>query len=129
MVDKALNPKIAQLTINNNLPRTALLWVIMQASSGNFLLTFRDNLSVPSSRGQSNSRLNLDIKHLSIDDMPHTSFGLYVAIFRRCLTNGKMMADTVKDAYRWGNFWINPLNAELTLNLLAPTTVGARINP
>ena len=24
---------------------------------------------------------------------------------------------------------INPLNAELTLNLLAPTTVGARINP
>jgi hypothetical protein len=52
MVDKTFNPKIAQLTINNNLPRTALLWVIMQASSGNFLLTFRDNLSVPSSRGQ-----------------------------------------------------------------------------
>ena len=26
-------------------------------------------------------------------------------------------------------FYFNPLNAELTLNLLAPTTVGARVNP
>jgi hypothetical protein len=113
MVDKALNPKIAQLTINYNLPGTALLWVIMQASSGNFLLKFRDNLSIPSSRGQSTSRLEFDIKHLSIDDMPHTSFDLYVAIFRRCLTNGKMMADIVKHAYMYGSFWINTLNAEL----------------
>jgi hypothetical protein len=51
MVDKTFNPKIAQLTINNILPRTALFWVVMQASSGNFLQTFRETLSVPSLRG------------------------------------------------------------------------------
>jgi len=48
MVQKVFNPKVAQLTINNNMPRTELLCVIMQASSGNFLLMCRDNLSVPS---------------------------------------------------------------------------------
>jgi len=35
MVDKAFNPKIAQLTINNNLPRIALFWVL--SSRGHLL--------------------------------------------------------------------------------------------
>jgi len=52
--------------------RTALFWVFYTASSGNSILTFRDNLSVPSSAGQESGFLNLtsrrkpDITHFNV---------------------------------------------------------------
>ena len=61
--------------------RTALVWVVHPASSGNFLSTFRDNLSVPSS-GVKISFLVLlyflylshlkNVKNLSIDNLYHS---------------------------------------------------------
>ena len=81
MFDNAFNPKIAQLATKNNLPRTALLLVIMQASSDN-LTDVSGQSNGPIFKGLSASRRKPDIKHLSIDNVPPTCFGIYMAIFR-----------------------------------------------
>jgi hypothetical protein len=108
----------------------------MQASSGNFLQTFRETLSVPSLRGHRRrwDRLSRNVGkklpsiaciitqkravlicfvaeawHQTLGCWPCASFmfrPLHGHLQGDVLQTGTMMADTVKGAYMWDNFCI-----------------------